>query len=85
MSLSPVSVLLLRTGDAARRGIPDPAATVGREAERRLPFRDAFRMVDQRTQLFQPLPVPCPDRMEPEREANAIGHPRSGTAEGLAS
>ena len=39
----------------AHWGIPDPAAAVGSEAERMLAFRDAFRMLERRIQLFLAL------------------------------
>jgi arsenate reductase len=39
----------------AHWGIPDPAAAEGSEAERMLAFRDAFRMLERRIQLFLAL------------------------------
>ena len=40
----------------AHWGIPDPAAATGNEAEVRLAFADAFRMLNQRITIFVDLP-----------------------------
>jgi arsenate reductase len=39
----------------AHWGVPDPAAAEGSEVERMLAFRDAFRMLERRIQLFLAL------------------------------
>ena len=44
----------------AHWGIPDPAAVEGTEAERRLAFADAYRMLSNRISIFASLPLACP-------------------------
>lgn len=52
----------------AHWGIPDPAAVEGNEAEKRLAFADAHRMLSNRIQLFRNLRMDSLDR--PSLRAN---------------
>ena len=47
----------------AHWGIPDPAAAEGSEVEIALAFKDAFRMLSQRIDLFLALPIGKLDRL----------------------
>jgi arsenate reductase len=62
----------------AHWGIPDPAAAQGNEAERRLAFADAFRMLSNRISIFVSLPIASLDRLALKRQLEAIG--RKGAA-----
>lgn len=53
--------------------VPDPAAAEGREAERRLAFADAFRMLNNRISIFVSLPIRSLDRLTLQRRLDAIG------------
>lgn len=62
----------------AHWSVPDPAAVMGSETERRNAFRDALRILERRIKLFASLPIEKLDRLALKREADAIG--RSGSA-----
>ena len=62
----------------AHWGVPDPAAVMGSETERRNAFRDALRTLERRIKLFTSLPIEKLDRLALKREADAIG--RNGSA-----
>jgi arsenate reductase (thioredoxin) len=70
----------------AHWGIPDPAAIIddGTGAQM-LAFRDAFRMLERRINLFAALPLASLDQMALKREVDAIGRLRPDTAEDRAS
>jgi len=57
----------------AHWGVPDPAAADGSEAEKRLAFADAYRMLANRISIFVSLPVATLDRMALERRLKEIG------------
>ncbi|MGX1309539.1 arsenate reductase [Amorphus suaedae] len=57
----------------AHWGIPDPAAAEGTEAERRLAFADAFRMLNARISLFLALPMASLDQLSLQRQLDRIG------------
>jgi arsenate reductase len=57
----------------ARWGIPDPAAAEGNEAERRLAFADAYRMLSNRISIFVSLPIRSLDQLALQRLLDAIG------------
>ena len=59
---------------SAHWGIPDPAAAEGNEAERRLAFADAYRMLNNRIGAFISLPIASLDRMSLKRKLDAIGN-----------
>jgi len=47
----------------AHWGIPDPAAAEGTDAEKRLAFADAYRMLKNRIDLIKSLPIESLDKM----------------------
>ena len=57
----------------AHWGIPDPAAAKGNEAEVRLAFADAYRMLNNRIAIFVNLPMESIDRLALKRQLDAIG------------
>jgi protein-tyrosine-phosphatase len=57
----------------AHWGVPDPAAAEGSEAERRLAFADAFRMLSNRIAVFVNLPLRSLDRLTLQRQLDSIG------------
>lgn len=64
---------------SAHWGIPDPAAAEGSEAERRLAFADAYRMLHNRISIFVNLPMRALDRLGLQARLDEIGRalPRS--------
>lgn len=58
----------------AHWGVPDPAAATGTEAEKRLAFAEAYRMLERRISLFTSLPLDSLDRMTVKRRLDEIGH-----------
>jgi arsenate reductase len=59
----------------AHWGVPDPAANLGSEIERRTAFRQAFAALDSRIGLFLSLPLASLDRMTLQNRLAAIGRP----------
>jgi arsenate reductase (thioredoxin) len=57
----------------AHWGIPDPAAVEGTEAERRLAFAEAYRMLNNRISIFLNLPLPSLDRLTLQKRLTDIG------------
>lgn len=57
----------------AHWGVPDPAAAEGTEAERRLAFAEAFRMLNNRISIFVNLPINCLDRLALQERLDSIG------------
>ena len=57
----------------AHWGVPDPAAATGNEAEIRLAFADAFRMLSNRISIFVSLPIRALDQLSLQRQLDAIG------------
>jgi protein-tyrosine-phosphatase len=57
----------------AHWGVPDPAAATGKEAEVRLAFADAFRMLSNRINIFVSLPIRSLDQLSLQRRLEAIG------------
>jgi protein-tyrosine-phosphatase len=64
----------------AHWGVPDPAAATGNEAEVRLAFADAFRMLSNRIAAFVALPVRSLDRLTLQRHLNDIGNRKDSVA-----
>jgi arsenate reductase (thioredoxin) len=63
----------------AHWGIPDPAAATGSEAEIALAFRDAYRMLNRRIELFLALPIAKLDRPVLTTRLKAIGRSEGAT------
>jgi protein-tyrosine-phosphatase len=57
----------------AHWGIPDPAKVEGTEAEQRLAFADAYRMLKNRISVFVSLPVASLDRLTLQKRLAEIG------------
>ena len=57
----------------AHWGIPDPAAATGSEAEIALAFKDAYRMLNRRIELFLALPLAKLDRLVLAKRLKDIG------------
>lgn len=64
----------------AHWGIPDPAAADGTEAERRLAYADAYRMLNNRISIFTSLPIRSLDRLALQKRLDEIGRKFSHTA-----
>ena len=64
----------------AHWGIPDPAAAEGTEAERRLAFAEAYRMLNNRISIFTALPLKSLDRLTLQGRLREIGRvfPKAG-------
>ncbi|GIK79209.1 MAG: arsenate reductase ArsC [Pseudorhodoplanes sp.] len=64
----------------AHWGIPDPAAATGTEAEIRLAFAEAFRMLSNRISIFVSLPLSSLDNLSLQKRLDAIGR-RTGDSD----
>lgn len=58
---------------SAHWGVADPAAAEGTEAERRLAFADAYRMLTNRISIFTSLPIASLDRLALQSRLDEIG------------
>jgi protein-tyrosine-phosphatase len=58
---------------SAHWGVPDPAAASGNDAERKLAFAHALRMLRNRIEIFVNLPLASLDRLSLRVELDAIG------------
>ncbi|WP_428698138.1 arsenate reductase ArsC [Stappia sp.] len=58
----------------AHWGVPDPAAVEGSEAERRLAFSEAYRMLNARITAFASLPLASIDSLSLQGRLDDIGH-----------
>ena len=58
---------------SAHWGIPDLAAVEGNEAEQRIAFADAYRMLFNRISIFVNLPLNSLDRLALQRRLDEIG------------
>lgn len=63
----------------AHWGIPDPALATGSEAEIALAFRDAYRMLNRRIELFLALPIEKLDRLVLTTRLKEIGRSEGAT------
>lgn len=57
----------------AHWGLPDPAAATGTDAEIRLAFADAMRMITNRINIFVSLPIKSLDLLTLQKQLDAIG------------
>ena len=58
---------------SAHWGIPDPAAVEGNEAEQRIAFANAYRMLSNRISIFVNLPMASLDQLTLQRRLDEIG------------
>jgi arsenate reductase (thioredoxin) len=64
----------------AHWGVPDPAAATGNDAQVRLAFADAFRMLSRRISMFVSLPLRSTDKLTLQRQLDAIGKSKDSAA-----
>lgn len=64
----------------AHWGIPDPAAATGSKAEVALAFKDAYRMLHQRINVFTALPLRSLDQLSLQAKLGEIGRLPDKTA-----
>jgi arsenate reductase len=57
----------------AHWGVPDPAAVEGSETDKAKAFREAFRILQRRIELFVSLPVQSLDRLSLRKRLDQIG------------
>jgi arsenate reductase (thioredoxin) len=57
----------------AHWGVPDPAVATGNEAEVRLAFADALRMLTNRINIFVSLPLRSLDQLTLQKQLDSIG------------
>jgi protein-tyrosine-phosphatase len=57
----------------AHWGIPDPAAATGNDAEVALAFKEAFRMLSRRIEIFIALPLATIDNLALQQRLREIG------------
>lgn len=62
----------------AHWGVPDPAAIAGDEVARMMAFRQTFRELENRIQIFLSLPLDSLDRLKLQQRLDAIGQTRFG-------
>ena len=60
----------------AHWGVPDPVKATGNPAERRLAFREAYKTLRHRIQLFAALNVAALDRVSLQRQVDDLGRTR---------
>ncbi len=58
---------------SAHWGVPDPVQADGSEAEKRLAFAEAYRMLKNRIAAFTALPIASLDRLSLKNRLDAIG------------
>ena len=58
----------------AHWGVPDPAEAKGSPAEIALAFKDAYRMLNQRIEIFTALPIRSLDRLNLLKRLKEIGN-----------
>jgi arsenate reductase len=64
----------------AHWGVPDPAAATGSSAEIAVAFRDAYRMLERRIEIFTALPLAKIDKLSLQAKLREIGQIDSTTA-----
>lgn len=64
----------------AHWGVPDPAAVTGTEAERRLAFSEAYRMLNNRISVFVNLPLNAIDNLALKQRLADLGRSPSNAA-----
>ncbi len=57
----------------AHWGVPDPTAAEGTEAEKRVAFSEAYRMLNNRISVFTSLPLKSIDRLALQKRLDDIG------------
>ena len=57
----------------AHWGVPDPGAVEGRDTDKWLAFREAFRVLESRIKIFVSLPIASLDRLKLKQRLDEIG------------
>lgn len=65
----------------AHWGVPDPAEATGTEAEVRLAFAEALRMLTNRINIFVSLPLRSLDQLTLQKQLDAIGKAKDAGAD----
>lgn len=65
---------------SAHWGLPDPVAVEGNEAQRRLAFSEAYRMLRSRISIFVNLPMATLDQLTLQKQLDDIGRLQGETA-----
>jgi len=68
----------------AHWGVPDPASVEGSEAEKRLAFSEAYRMLNARISIFTNLPLASIDRLALQKRLDEIGQTPDTEIDGAA-
>ena len=68
----------------AHWGVPDPASAEGSEAEKRLAFSEAYRMLNARISIFTNLPLASIDRLALQKRLDEIGQTPDTEIDGAA-
>jgi hypothetical protein len=63
----------------AHWGIPDPAEATGSEAEVALAFKDTYRMLSRRLDVFTALPIASLGRLTLQNRLHEIGRMEGAT------
>jgi arsenate reductase (thioredoxin) len=58
---------------SAHWGVPDPAASLGTDAEKHLAFAEAYRMLNSRISIFTSLPLASIDKLALQGRLDEIG------------
>ncbi len=66
---------------SAHWGVPDPVAAEGTEAEKRLVFSEAYRILNRRISIFTALPLASIDRLSLQKKLDDIGQEDHATVE----
>jgi protein-tyrosine-phosphatase len=64
----------------AHWGVPDPAEATGSDAEIALAFKDAYRMLSRRIEIFVALPIRSLDQLSLQKRLQDIGRMQGSTA-----
>src|ERR1044071_3151962 len=64
----------------AHWGVPDPAEAIGTAAEIALAFKDAYRMLHRRIEVFVALPIRSLDQLSLQSRLREIGRMEGATA-----
>jgi arsenate reductase (thioredoxin) len=65
----------------AHWGVPDPAEARGAAAEIALAFKDVYRMLHRRIEVFVALPIRSLDQLSLQSKLSEIGRMEGATAE----
>ncbi|MGA7329989.1 MAG: arsenate reductase ArsC [Rhodomicrobium sp.] len=67
----------------AHWGVPDPSSAEGNEAQKRIAFANAYRMLQRRIELFISLPVASLARLTLQKKVDEIGRMQNDAPEDI--